>query len=203
MRRRRGAPGLLCGPRRASSPCSLGAAQVRYRSTWRVRPVPGKVRRSARAVVLYLCEGAFMRKRPAGLPVRWAPGDPAGRSSRGRGGGQVLRVVVLPGGAALAARPEVILCGEDIRRVDSVVVEDKVVTQDVVKDETEVGVRRWWEWRLGKTRHKLRSPRKRSRPGYCAGGHTPEPLRAGRRCAGTWVPPTWRRWRPFTCSPSL
>lgn len=45
---------------------------------------------------------------------------------------------------------------EDVRRVDSVVIEDKVGTQGVVKDETEVGVRRWGKWRLGKTRHKLR-----------------------------------------------
>lgn len=30
-----------------------------------------------------------------------------------------------------------------------------VVTQDIVKDETEVEVRRWEEWSLGKTRYKL------------------------------------------------
>lgn len=60
---------------------------------------------------------------------RGAPGDPAGRSSRARGGGRVLRFVVLPGGAALAARREVILCVEDIRRVDRVLMEDKVVTR--------------------------------------------------------------------------
>lgn len=72
---------------------------------------------------------------------------------------------------------------EDMRRVENVVIEEMGVTRDIVKGETEVGIRRCGKWRLGKTRPKLRVPRKRSRPGYCAGGDTPDPLLARRRCA--------------------
>lgn len=98
-----------------------------------------------------------------------------------------------------------ILCVEDMRRVENVVMEEMVVTPDIVKCETEVGVRRCGKWRLGKTRPKLRS---RGR-GAGLGTVREETPRIpfwhdfGVRCAGTRVPPTWRRWRPFAWRPSL
>lgn len=47
-----------------------------------------------------------------------------------------------PGGAALAAGREVIQFVQDIRRVEKAVIQGMVVTPDLVKDETEVGVGR-------------------------------------------------------------